>query len=593
MWQNNREVDFNAKPWLENRRWPVAGLSPRPQPFAVDPLNPLNLAPIEPIDTNSTSKFTPSNMSQENRGFTRPPIELALRSSPVFSETNTERLLEMRRCRLPCFNVSHLPNRDFTGRQDILEIMDQYLLPTIPEPEGFASTRFFALCGMGGIGKTDVAIEYAHSRRHKFGAIFWLDSGGISQLTADFGQIANKLGLLRPDETSDLESNIKIAKAWLTTSKNSEGSENESWLLIFDNADNLNVITDYVPRIGNGSVLITSRDPSAKEDFFSDGTGIEMSPLSVDDSAALLRKLVARTAEGSTMDEQDASLTLATKFDGLPLAMTQMAGYIRRRRLSIREFISLYDTDARYAEIHNVSNQFQSHRYGSTLATAYNFQGLSAHATKLLQLLAFLNPDRVQETIFLSPMAIGGDGVGSLWTASTFENARYELLASSIVKRNIYKKELWIHRVIQAEVRTRIDEGRRYQIFKEATALLHAIWPPGNLLMQARKRWVVCEDLMPHLEQLFHLYMEYSDAWDNFELDVTFPILLNEMGVLVTHFSMSLLPLYKRKQTNSILFSDIFTSEVSHMRGGHVWKWHCRCAKEPTFLRSPCSATCI
>lgn len=78
------------------------------------------------------------------------------------------------------------------------------------------------------------------------------------------------------------------------------------------------------------------------------------------------------------------------------------------------------------------------------LATAYNFQGLSTHATELLLLLAsFLNPDRIQEYIFVNPQAAKENGK-SHWTASTFETARYELLRSSIVKRNIYRKELWI-----------------------------------------------------------------------------------------------------------------------------------------------------
>lgn len=60
-----------------------------------------------------------------------------------------------------------------------------------------------------------------------------------------------------------------------------------------------------------------------------------------------------------------------------------------------------------------------------------------------------------------------------------FENAHYELLASSIIKRNIPKKELWIHRKIQAEVRTRIDEDHRYQIKAVVYPLLQ-IWPPDD-----------------------------------------------------------------------------------------------------------------
>jgi hypothetical protein len=364
---------------------------------------------------------------------------------------------------------------------------------------------------MGGIGKTDLAVEYAHARKSKFGAVFWLEAGGISQLASDFGRIATQLGIRSADEAKSLESSIEVAKAWLTKSKGTQDRENDNWLLIFDNADNLDIITDYVPYHGNGSVLVTSRDPFAKEHFFSNGSGIDMEPLSSADSATLLRKLITQTEEAPNPDEQDASVELANQLAGLPLAITRMAGFIRRRHLSIREFVNLYATDARYAEIHDVGNPIQEHRYGYTLATAYNFQGLSPHATKLLKLLAFMNPDRVQECIFVNPQASNEKG-SRYWTASIFENARYELLASSIIKRNIHKKELWIHRVIQAEVRTRIDKHLRYQTFKDVVSLLAMIWPPGDHCSQQIKRWALCEDLLPHLERFYQLYVEYSAA---------------------------------------------------------------------------------
>jgi hypothetical protein len=500
------------------------------QPLVSDPLNPLNLAPIEPLRTSKASVFGSEKKLREDKPSPPTSLKLPLRLH-LISNTSTDHLLESRKCNLPCFMLSQYPNPDFVGRKDILEVMDKHLLPSeTPNSGNVQNTRLFALCGMGGIGKTDLAVEYAHSRRSKFGAIFWLEAGGVSQLASDFGRIATQLGLQTAEEVKSLESSIEIAKAWLTKRRSINDGENDNWLLIFDNADNLDVITDYVPYHGNGSMLVTSRDPFAKEHFFSNGSGIDMEPLSTADSATLLRKLITKTEEAGSSDEQDASVELANHLAGLPLAMTQMAGFIRRRHLSIREFVNLYATDARYAEIHDVGNPIQEYRYGYTLATAYNFQGLSPHATKLLQLLAFMNPDRVQEYIFVNPQASEEKG-NHCWTASVFEIARYELLASSIIKRNIYKKELWIHRLIQAEVRTRIDEDRRYQTFKEAVSLLAEIWPPGDHCSQQIKRWALCEDLLPHLERFYQLYIEYSAAWDLFEVDPTFPTLLNEAAV--------------------------------------------------------------
>lgn len=70
----------------------------------------------------------------------------------------------------------------------MFEKMDNHLLPrSMPGSGNVHSTRIFALCGMGGMGKTDLAVEYAYAMRQKFGAIFWLEAGGVSQLASDFG----------------------------------------------------------------------------------------------------------------------------------------------------------------------------------------------------------------------------------------------------------------------------------------------------------------------------------------------------------------------------------------------------------------------
>lgn len=447
----------------------------------------------------------------------------------AMSNADTGSLGDLGKCKLPCFMVPQLRNPDFVGRTEILDGIDKHLHPSAPPSAEQSQTWLFALCGMGGIGKTDLAVEYAYSRRHNFDAIFWLEAAGVSQLASDFGRIPTQLGLQTPEEAESLESSIEIAKTWLANPLSTPERTNCRWLLIFDNADNLDVITNYVPHQGNGAVLVTSRDPFAKDHFFSNGSGIDVKPLSLDDGAALLHKLIPKTDETHSIDEQDAAVELATHLDGLPLAVAQMAAFIRRRHLSVREFMSLYANDARYAEIHNISSPLQQRRYGYTLATAYSFEELNANATRLLSVLAFLNPDRVQEHIFVNKNASSMNGGG--WTSATFNDARYELLASSIVKRNISNKELWIHRLMQTEVRTRMDDSGRYQAFKEAVALLSNVWPPGDHCSQKVDRWRLCEDLLPHLERFNQLFIEYSTTWSKFDIDLAFPTLLNEAAV--------------------------------------------------------------
>jgi NB-ARC domain len=458
--------------------------------------------------------------------------------------TTTDRLLTARKCRLPCFMVArHTKNPDFFERKDAFKQIDDHLLPqkviqTSGGLEVEQTPRHFAICGMGGIGKTDLAVEYAYARRNVFGAVFWLEAGGTSQLASDFGSIATQLGLEDATEAKDLAASREIAKAWLTKSTVAEGpvdepQENTSWLLIFDNANNLDIIADYWPRKGNGSILVTSRDPFAKCNFYPSGSGIDLDLLPDEDASRFLRKIIKGSADIDDQDEYEASILMARQLGGLPLAMTQMAGVIRRRQISIREFVTLYAGDAQYAEIHNIDNAAQRDRYGYTLATTYNFNDLTPDATSFLRILSFLNPDRIQEVIFTMQPAEISSRHPFLKSPSSFLNARTDLLSSSIIKRNVEYKELWIHRVIQYEVRAKMTEHERYSTFRDVIAMLSVVWKYGDLDTRRHNisRWKSCEELLPHLERCYQLATENLSVWSSFEADMKLAVLLNEAGV--------------------------------------------------------------
>ncbi|KAJ4135099.1 hypothetical protein NW768_004714 [Fusarium equiseti] len=497
------------------------------------PLNPLNLPNIPPMTTIPRADSFDSAHQSSTRLALRPFPNQQL---PKPGKRSLQRFLSDKKPKLPCFTLTQPSiNPDFTGRTDCIRKMDEFLLPGASELEHIShGPRIFALCGMGGIGKTDLAVQYAHLRRDRFDAVFWLEAGGVSQLASNFGQIPTELQLESAEEAQDLELSIEIAKEWLATTKvcNNQASDSSSrrpWLLIFDNADNLDIIVDYIPFAGSGSILMTSRDPAAKTDTFENSFGFDMDPLSPIEAADLLRRLTRRQGDSLNQDEQEASLTIAKNVDGLPLAMTQMAGFIRKRQLSMREFVELYNTDARYMQLRDDSTPSQQHRYGLTLATTWSFQGLSSTARRLLEILSFLNPDRIQEDIFQNPDK--QNDVAWFWDADTFVNARSELLNSSIIKRDISNKELWIHRLIQTEVRTGMNEQGRYDTFTEAVRLLNDRWMPGDLCSQASQRWSLCERLLPHLERAYSFWMEYSKAWRPYPVDEVLPSLMNEAAV--------------------------------------------------------------
>jgi hypothetical protein len=439
-----------------------------------------------------------------------------------------------RKAQLPCFLVSrHTKNPDFFNREGILDEMDKALLPTssTTTDEIVMTPRYYSLCGMGGLGKTELAIEYVYTRRPKFGAVFWVDSGSDSQLATDFNRISIALGLENPNSAKDLLTSRNVVMSWMSNSATQTDTSqhgqavNTSWLLVFDNADKLDLLRPFWPRRGNGSILVTSRDPLAKsQGSFTDG-GIDLEPLSEDEGSRFIRML---TSCEEIPEERKASIHLSNMLGGLPLAMIQMSGIIRRRRWSIEEFVESMEGDAQYREVHNLNNPVQQARYGNTLSTAWNFDDLSKDAIDLLEILALLNPDRIQEDIFIKECESPDDS-GKL--LKTFREARTDLLGSSIIKRNIRFKELWIHRVIQHEVRARMAPEKFYKNFQRMITSLSKVWSfAGMVKRHETGRWLVCEAIFPHLERALMFYQENSTAWSEFPIDPMFVILMNEAG---------------------------------------------------------------
>ncbi len=125
-----------------------------------------------------------------------------LGSSPNQSQLTDQTITSFdvvnRNPKLPCLSMKvHKREANFFGRQDILDLIDKNLIPEDRRNVTFneGSLRSFALCGMVGIGKTQIAVEYAYSRMSKYDAIFFITADGKTVLSEEFARIAVQLGL--------------------------------------------------------------------------------------------------------------------------------------------------------------------------------------------------------------------------------------------------------------------------------------------------------------------------------------------------------------------------------------------------------------
>ena len=170
---------------------------------------------------------------------------------------------------------------------------------------------------MGGIGKTELAIEYGLSRLDKFDAVFWVFADTTRKLASGFADISKRLGLSGDSDNEPDDVTVReMVKRWLAnpvgifTDKGGKVTRREGrWLFPFDNADNPEILYDWIPTQGPGAILVTSRDPTTRgSPILTDG--LDLMSFSPEDGGSMLRRLSKRENEAEV---RDVSMKIATE----------------------------------------------------------------------------------------------------------------------------------------------------------------------------------------------------------------------------------------------------------------------------------------
>ena len=225
-----------------------------------------------------------------------------------------------------------VPNRlanPFIGRDDVL-------LRIEGEPSRRLSTRVVVLQGMGGQGKSQIALEFCRRKRNNpFSAIFWVDASSEHSLQGSLQSILERL--------KSPEAILQSREAQISYVLQKLASWHRRWLLVFDNYDDIEAfpnVRDYIPSSELGTVLITSRHADTieltvgEEDSFIQLHGLEESA-SVD--------LFTSQSQHNGKDSDSEHLKeIMNRLGHHPLAITQAAAYFRKRRLRLDDFMEHY-----------------------------------------------------------------------------------------------------------------------------------------------------------------------------------------------------------------------------------------------------------
>jgi tetratricopeptide (TPR) repeat protein len=308
--------------------------------------------------------------------YTGPVYQFARQQGRAQQPFETPRVIELRGRR---------HRRDFTGRQDELGRLSELLSADDSGP--------VVLQGLGGVGKTQLAVEYVHAHRDRFDVIWMVradalsSAGGASVMDQDYAQLASALRLPEADE-SDLGILIAAVRRWL--------SSHSRWLLLIDNVDSqagIDAVEELLPSIATGGqMLITSRLTGWPPGYL-------RLPLRELDADAASQLLLAATGSGDAATARAVAIDLG----GLPLAVTQAAGYLSATGASLVRYRQLFQQ--RGLELLSSTSGMPSQHERTVTATwtvsITNIREQNPGAAALLDLLAYLAPDAIPRTLLI------------------------------------------------------------------------------------------------------------------------------------------------------------------------------------------------
>jgi hypothetical protein len=364
------------------------------------------------------------------------------------------------------------------GREGLLAGLDARLAARQRSGPGIV-----ALFGPGGVGKTSVAVEYAHRRLAECGVAWQLPvdepvalSGGLSELVAQL------------DSGASRDASTPVARLHAALARRND------WLLIFDNVPSPKEIDGLLPPAGGGQVLITSQYSNWPSEW-----AVEVPELA---QATAAEFLMTRT--GASGDEEAAAAELADELGGLPLALEQAAAYMGTTGRDIRDYLRLFRDWGPELMARGDLIGYDK-RVTTTWALAFAEVGRSGPASGLLRLVACCAAENIPLRLLLRPrpglaIAVGAEVAPLLMSLLEDPIAcddaiaalrRYSLISAP------HDGMVSAHRLVQRITKAELGPGVAEDWRRAAAALIEAALPddaddPAN--------WPVFAVLLPHAQ---------------------------------------------------------------------------------------------
>lgn len=331
----------------------------------------------------------------------------------------------------------------FVGRKKLLEDLHNKLHQN-EKLETANNLAISACAGLGGIGKTQLVLQYIHHTKHPYTLKAWFHAENIDNLRTKYIEFARELGCKEEKITN--ENAIAYVKKWLT--------EHPGWLLIYDNVNNYNEIEPFLPEKG-GHVILTTRYRRWPLNFKILPIDIMTEEEAIDTIKSLIKRNIER--------EKNEAKQLVKNLGYLPLALSQAGSYIYQNRMNISEYLKIYK---KYEMELLADNTFPEGVNTYPVAVTWNISleaivretkanNESPIAIELLTVCAYLAPEKISHKILFtwlqethpdlsSPKLVLNRHIGLLWKYSLINND---------------ENHISIHRLVQTVQRYQLEQG--------------------------------------------------------------------------------------------------------------------------------------
>ncbi|KAK6362595.1 hypothetical protein TWF730_000052 [Orbilia blumenaviensis] len=403
------------------------------------------------------------------------------------------------------FMVPFPQDDKFIGREDILDKLDLGDRQTAP-----IKHRRDALVGLGGVGKSQIAIEYAYRVRDHSPqtAVFWIHASTKARFGQAYQEMAEKLKI--PGRSDPKVNILPLVYDWLS------GEASGRWLIILDNVDDGNVfleknddaeavssqdqavssqppLANFLPHSPNGSILITSRNSLAAKNLVDTfGESIQVEPMEEADSLEMFKTKIS----GDVSSESDLK-ELVHLLEGIPLAITHAAAYIRSKpRVTVSTYLRLFkeseNNQVRLLDCNEMKDLRRDHSIRHAVAKTWQIsfhqiKEMKTEAADMLALMSMFNRQGIPEKLLIKDM-----------DQLQFEDAISPLLNFSLIREQAGGSMFEMHRLVQLSTKTWLEQNQTLQKWQsEATEIIASLFPKGNY-----ETWSECQVQLPHASEI-------------------------------------------------------------------------------------------